>query len=92
MELTELESKDAVDLCNTPNAQDAVTEAFRRLWNEGVLHGDVAKRNIIVTPDGKGGFCVDLFDFGRSHVFDGPVPEEYQYVDSDKFDKVFQSQ
>ena len=45
-------------------AAPAVWRAFRRLWGAGLVHGDVAGRNIMVVMRGDGGADVTIIDLG----------------------------
>ncbi len=55
-------------------AGPAMREAFSALWGKGVLHGDVAARNMLIVPNGTEQRVV-IFDFGFSHWFSEEIPK-----------------
>lgn len=46
----------------------SVAEAYAHLHGQGVIHGDVHPRNVLVDDDGR----VTIIDFGLSRLIDGP--------------------
>ena len=74
LEPTELDTSGAVAVSEAPNLKEAVLQAFKRLWDSGVVQCDVADSNIIVRLIGKATFHVSLLDFGLSEIFPGGVP------------------
>lgn len=91
MELSEVDRSNRIEDLRAENVEPAVRSAYKKLWEVGVLHRDVAPRNIIVTHLEHGGLNVTLLDFGESQSFDGPVPLGERTIDEVKLRKIFPS-
>jgi tRNA A-37 threonylcarbamoyl transferase component Bud32 len=68
--------------CELRDRQFAIWEAFGKLWKQGILHGDVAPRNVIVEECGS----VRIIDLGLAcRIDDSPRSvrlEEKRLVES----------
>lgn len=89
LQLSELDRRKRIEVRHAKAAKAAVLTAYEQLWDVGVLHRDVAPRNMIITRDAHGGFDVKLLDFGHSILFHGPVPLEQREVDLRSIDSIF---
>ena len=75
LELQKLEVEGRLQPDQFKEAKSEILAAFERLWGQGVLHGDVAARNILVRRDSYGHHHVVIYDFGLSQCCYGKIPE-----------------
>lgn len=68
------------------DAADDVWQAFRALWAEGVLHGDVHPGNVVLRPSivESMRYDVKILDLGNATCFRGPVPPHIRQQDEAK--------
>ena len=62
---------DELSKADQEQAAPAVWRAFRRLWSAGLVHGDVAGRNIMVDMRDDGSVDVTIIDLGCARRLSG---------------------
>lgn len=65
-------------------ATDKVSTAFEQIWQAGVVHGDVAARNVVISDDG----APTTVDFGDTRLRKDSTPAEWAGLVSDEHVKV----